>query len=292
MRILSVHAHFDDFEFTAGGTFEMWRRLGLEDFRARVLVCTDGAAGHQFRTRTETAEVRLAEQLESARVGGYEFELLRLPGGGAVPEGFILDRAFLAALWRSIREFEPDYLFCPPIPQDPLMGVHTDHLSVAEAVRRLGYLINVPHAFSDIYPTDERHSESLRTPVILSGYDGYMVGANSHDLAVDVEEAVDCIAQMSFCHRSQLCEWLPWVGRHTMKAPADLGEWREILKERMRRQRLDLEASGERGLEFFTVTAWGAVPTLDQLLADFPSLSKESSRLEALGKKLARWGVL
>ena len=27
--------------------------------------------------------------------------------------------AGLAALWQAIREFEPDYLFCPPVPADP-----------------------------------------------------------------------------------------------------------------------------------------------------------------------------
>ena len=74
MRILHVHAHFDDFEFVAAGTFEMWRReLGprQDQLRARVIVCTDGKAGHHFRTREETFDVRLREQQESARVGGW-----------------------------------------------------------------------------------------------------------------------------------------------------------------------------------------------------------------------------
>ena len=61
---------------------------------------------------------------------------------------------FLAALWKAIRDFEPDYLFCPPLPGDPLAGVHTDHLTVAQAVREVAYLINVPHALRrNIRPT-------------------------------------------------------------------------------------------------------------------------------------------
>src|SRR3712207_6931373 len=36
MRILHVHAHFDDFEFVAAGTFETWRRKLGPDLRARV----------------------------------------------------------------------------------------------------------------------------------------------------------------------------------------------------------------------------------------------------------------
>lgn len=82
MKILCVHAHFDDFEFVAAGTFELWRRQLGKDLKAKVVVCTDGAAGHHFRTRKETAQVRLLEQRASARIGGYEFELLRLPAGG------------------------------------------------------------------------------------------------------------------------------------------------------------------------------------------------------------------
>src|SRR3954463_4755565 len=81
MKILSVHAHHDDFEFVASGTFELWRRKLGKELRARVLVCTDGKAGHHFRTREETGKVRIQEQRDSAAIGKYEFELLRLPNG-------------------------------------------------------------------------------------------------------------------------------------------------------------------------------------------------------------------
>ena len=81
MKALCIHAHFDDFEFVAAGTFELWRRKLGKDFTGRVLVCTDGKAGHHFRPREETGRLRLLEQEASARTGGYEFELLRLPNG-------------------------------------------------------------------------------------------------------------------------------------------------------------------------------------------------------------------
>ena len=51
MKIMCLHAHFDDFEFVAAGTFELWRRRLGPDLRARVVVSTDGRAGHHFRTR-------------------------------------------------------------------------------------------------------------------------------------------------------------------------------------------------------------------------------------------------
>src|SRR4030095_9623337 len=87
MKALFVHAHFDDYEFTAAGTFELLRRQLGGAFRAKVLVCTDGKAGHHARTREETGRIRIAEQDTSARLGQYEWELLRLPNGEVPREG-------------------------------------------------------------------------------------------------------------------------------------------------------------------------------------------------------------
>src|SRR5438105_11197401 len=174
MKALCVHAHYDDFEFVLGGTFELWRRKLGAGFRGRVLVCTDGKAGHHFRSREETGRMRLQEQQASARAGGYEFEQLRLPNGEPPREACLqVSRELLASLWKAIRDFEPDYLFCPPIPANPLAGIHNDHLTVAEAVRRVAYMINVPHAFTPEYPADETVSQPCTVPVILNVYDGY-----------------------------------------------------------------------------------------------------------------------
>src|SRR5215472_15599732 len=81
MRILCVHAHFDDYEFVASGTFELWKRKLGDQVRTAILVCTDGRAGHQFRTREELHRIRVREQQASAVIGGYELEILRLPSG-------------------------------------------------------------------------------------------------------------------------------------------------------------------------------------------------------------------
>ena len=136
MKILHIHAHFDDFEFVASGLFESWRRK-QKDLRARVVVCTDGKAGHHFRTREETGRVRLAEQKESARIGQFEFEQLLLPNGQPPREACLqVTPDLMAGLWKCIRAFQPDYLFCPPVPNDPLAGIHVDHVAVAEAVRK------------------------------------------------------------------------------------------------------------------------------------------------------------
>src|SRR3954465_6989889 len=107
MKILCAHAHFDDFEFVASGFFEIWRRKLGDNLRARVMVCTDGKAGHHFRTREETGRVRLAEQVESARIGKYEFEQLLLPDGAPPREACLHSSpAVMAALWKSVRAFQ------------------------------------------------------------------------------------------------------------------------------------------------------------------------------------------
>ena len=95
-----------------------------DDFRARLIICTDGAAGHHQLSREETARVRLAEQLESAKLAQCEIEPLLLPNGKAPREACLqVDSDLLAALWKAIRDFEPDYLFAPPVPADSLAGI-------------------------------------------------------------------------------------------------------------------------------------------------------------------------
>jgi LmbE family N-acetylglucosaminyl deacetylase len=290
MKLLYIHAHFDDYEFTASGTFELWRRKAGTAFTAKVLVCTDGKAGHHFRTREETGRIRLDEQAASAKIGGYEFELLRLPNGEPPREACLqVTTELLAAVWKAIRDFEPDYIFCPPLAGDPLAGIHNDHETIAEAVRRVAYMINVPHAFTPEYPADETQSHSCKVPVILTVYDAYMFGANSYDFAIDVEEAFPMIVEMTWCHESQVREWLPWVGRHNMSAPQSLEEWESILRARFDRKNRELGIASPHAVEVFRVTAWGAIPTSAQLLAVFPPLLREASNLEALDARLRLW---
>lgn len=291
MRVLFVHAHFDDFEFTAAGTFDLWKRKNPEIER-RVLVCTDGKAGHQFRTREETGAMRLREQMESAKIGGYDFQLLRLPDGEVPREACLtVSGPLLAALWKAIRDFEPDYLMCPPLPSDPLAGIHVDHVAVAEAVRKVAYMINVPHAFTPEYPADETKSQPCKVPVVLHVYDPYSAGANSHDLAVDVEKAFDRICAMSWCHQSQIVEWLPWVGRHQLELPKSLEDWSRILRARYAHRNRDLGIPESHPYEVFTVSGWGEVPELEQLLKDFPAIDERASNLEKLRARLGRLGT-
>ncbi|MGE3312469.1 MAG: PIG-L deacetylase family protein [Limisphaerales bacterium] len=294
MRLLFVHAHFDDYEFTAAGTFELFRRKHGDGVRRRVLVCTDGGAGHHQMSREETVRRRLWEQEQAAAKGGFEFRLLKDPEGHPFREARLRTAsAFLPALWREIREFEPDYLFCPPIPAGTLSGVHIDHLDVAEAVRAVAYLINVPHAFSPEYPPEggeTGEARFVRTPVILNVFDGYMAEGQGHDLAVDVTGVADFVADLAWCHESQLKEWLPWVDRHNLSVPRDLDGWRPQFRELVNRRKGSLGLGAVPGLfEVFVVTAWGLIPKLEDLVRDFPAIDSQASPRERLGTKLSAW---
>ena len=137
----------------------------------------------------------------------------------------------------------------------PLAGIHVDHCAVAEAVRRVAYMINVPHAFTPEYPADESRSQPRKVPVILNVYDGYMGGAMAYDLAVDVEEVFTRVCEMSWCHQSQITEWLPWVGRHGLEPPKSPADWSRLLRRRFEGQNRKLGIESDRLLEFFNVTA-------------------------------------
>ena len=234
--------------------------------------------------------MRLQEREASARIGGHELELLKLPNGHPPREACLqLTTDLLAALWKAIREYEPDYLFCPPYATDPLAGIHNDHQTIAEAVRRVAYMINVPHAFTPEYPADETQSRQCKVPVIINVYDGYMFGANSYDLAVDVEEAFPKICEMTWCHQSQISEWLPWVGRHELEVPRDLDDWSQTMRLRFAKKNRELELATNHPVETFTITAWGEIPEYEQVIADFPSLIMESPNLESLRIRLQQW---
>ncbi len=117
-----------------------------------------------------------------------------------------------------------------------------------------------------------------------------MFGAGaSHDLAIDVEEAFDLIAEESFCHQSQIAEWLPWVGRHDMPAPATLREWKQTLRARFDRKNREVRIQSAHAMEVFTVTAWGEVPMMEQLVRDLPGIVPDASNLKGLEEKLNRW---
>lgn len=287
---MNIHAHQDDFEFTAAGTFARVRSDYPESFEGHVTVCTDGAAGHHLRSREETSRIRFEEQKQALDMAGLHFEALKYPDGTSPAEGcMVVGPQLLAALWHSIRAFKPNFIFCPPLPVDNRVGVHVDHVVIAEAVRRVAYLINVPQAYLDFYLDERPPFEPVATPVIFNTMDSYMGLKDAFDLVVDISDAFEQIARMSWCHQSQITEWLPWVGRHHFKVPENFEAWKSFLLERMeaRQKRLGLPTGSL--YEFFSVSGWGEVVPLNQILEDLPCIDKNLSHLDGLEKKLDEW---
>lgn len=277
MRLLYVSPHMDDFEFTAAGTFAVLsarqRERGLP-FAARLLVVTDGQAGHHELSREATGRVRWGEQLRSAREAGFPLDVVRLtlPDGSHPRDGCtLLTKDLMAAFWLAAREFGPDYIFCPPVSSDPTSGLHPDHETTGQMVRHTAYMLNVPHAFTPEYPRAPQGR--VNVPVILTAYDAYNFSPQSLDIAVDVSAAAGTVARMAFSHQSQVREWLPWVSAPVrMPPPADVAGMLAQLRRQWRGQNTRLrvaEPLRDTPLEFFTVTSWGAVPDPARLRDDF-----------------------
>ncbi len=104
-----------------------------------------------------------------------------------------------------------------------------------------------------------------------------------------MEEAFPTICEMTWCHQTQISEWLPWVGRHEMEAPRDLDDWSRTLRRRFAKKGRELEIATDHAVETFTVTAWGEIPDYEMLVADIPGVDEGWSNLDRLRCRLRQW---
>jgi|CZCB01.1.fsa_nt_gi hypothetical protein len=87
------------------------------------------------------------------------------------------------------------------------------------------------------------------------------------DLVIDISDVVDVKVESYMQHVSQVTEWLPWVGRYPApRTPEEVKEWLNQRSERLVKK-LGL-APGY--YEAFNITAWGTVPSLEDLKLFFP----------------------
>src|SRR5712691_4769028 len=133
-RVLSVHAHPDDQEFTVGGTLAKWARAGSHI----VTVCiTSGGAGSNEHTppdmtRAALAPIREEEQREACRVLGVS-EVVYLGYEDGMLESTL---ALRRDLTRVIRRFRPDAVVCgdPTVRYYGSMYMnHPDHRAASDA---------------------------------------------------------------------------------------------------------------------------------------------------------------
>ncbi|MHC4872910.1 MAG: PIG-L deacetylase family protein [Planctomycetota bacterium] len=265
IRVMSVMAHQDDFEFNAGGIFALLRKKYGEKLKIKILATTRGASGHHKMSLDETFKRRGEEAAKSAALIGAEYECLTCLDGSHLPGQVFIDRNTLGGLWNAIRNFSPHYIFCPPVITDPLAGIHIDHYNTAQAVRMTGYQLTVPHA----YPVtgSEKGDGQTTYPVIINVDDVYAAEQDWHVTADITEVYEETKVNMALCHESQIFEWLPWNGGREVPSAA---EFKEIFRQRhsMVNSRYGMEDNVPR--EFFRFTKWGKNPSEQDMETIFP----------------------
>ncbi len=201
-RVMSIHAHPDDQEFTVGGTLAKWARAGSTI--VTVCITSGGAGSNQYTppdmTRERLAVLREEEQRQACRVLGVPgVVFLRYEDGMLEPT--IALRRDLTSL---IRRHRPTAVVCG----DPTVRFygssyinHPDHRIAADV------------ALDAIFPSAETR---LIFPELLEeGLEPHHVdtvflhGAHEPDTFVDITDVLDLKLRALREHRSQMGEWDP-----------------------------------------------------------------------------------
>ena len=273
LRVMSVMAHQDDFEFEAAGLFWKLRQHYGDKVRLKILTTSRGGSGHYLYDVETTAQIRDKEARASAAIVGAEYENLVQLDGTHIPAQVFCDRNMLGGLWNAIRSFAPHYLIAPPVSTNPLAGVHIDHQHTAEAVRLVAYQLGVPNAYPTMY------GEKIlryKPPVIFNCVDGYAREAVWH-FRVNIDDCRKEKLAMLRCHKSQLEEWLPFVNNLDKEIPPRWSpEEYEIKTDKRHIDRNKLCGfDSPVWHEYLAITSWGggswqAAYTAEQIQKDFP----------------------
>jgi LmbE family N-acetylglucosaminyl deacetylase len=201
-RVLSVHAHPDDQEFTVGGTLAKWARAGS----SIVTVCiTSGNAGSNdytppSTTRESLAPIRRDEQREACRVLGISEVIFLDYEDGALEPSLALRRD----LTRIIRRHRPDAVVCGD-PTVRFYGAsylnHPDHRVAADVT------------LDAVFPSTETR---LIFPELLEeGLEPHKVpavfihGSDHPDTFIDIAPVLDVKLAALKQHRTQMGNWDP-----------------------------------------------------------------------------------
>jgi LmbE family N-acetylglucosaminyl deacetylase len=201
-RVLSVHAHPDDQEFTVGGTLAKWARAGS----AIVTVCiTSGSAGSNEHTpagmtRQALAPIREEEQRRACRVLGISEVIFLGYEDGELKPSLALRRE----LTRVIRRYRPDAVVCGD-PTVRFYGTsylnHPDHRVAADVTLDAVF----PSAETRlIFP--ELLDEGLpphKVPAV------FIHGSDRPDTFIDVSQVLGVKLAALNEHRTQIGTWDP-----------------------------------------------------------------------------------
>jgi len=196
-RVMSIHAHPDDQEFTVGATLAKWARAGSHI----ITVCiTSGNGGsNQFTepsmTRAALGPIREVEQRHACNVlGARDLEFLRYDDGMLEPT-----IALRRQLTRLIRRYRPDAIVCG----DPTVRYygntylnHPDHRAAASAALDAAFPSSGTRL---IFP--ELLDEGLEPHPV---HHIFIHGADHPDVFIDITETLPLKLAALREHHSQL----------------------------------------------------------------------------------------
>ena len=201
-KVMAIHAHPDDQEFTVGGTLAKWAAAGSEIMTVCV---TSGDAGSnkytpETITREALAPIREQEQRNACRLLGIR-EVLFL----GYPDGMLEPSISLRReLTRLIRKYRPDAVICG----DPTVRFHgdnymnhPDHRAAADVALDAVF----PSAGTKfIFP--ELLEEGLEPHHVRSVF---LFGSEKPNTFIDISSTLDKKLAALREHKSQLGEWDP-----------------------------------------------------------------------------------
>ena len=193
MRVLSIGAHPDDADTSAGGLLNKLKRKGWE---IRLLSVTDGSAGtyHLELAGQELCLMRRAEAAASGARLGARYDVLDHPDGRLE-----VTLAIREELIRYIRRFKPDLIIT-----NRLNDYHADHRNTAQLVQDASFLLTVPAICSDV-PAMEH------MPVVLYWHDSFKKPYPCQpDVVVPIDDTLEDIVQHAACHVCQYFDWMYW----------------------------------------------------------------------------------
>jgi LmbE family N-acetylglucosaminyl deacetylase len=196
-RVMSIHAHPDDQEFSIGGTLAKWAQAGCEIIS---VIITSGDSGSNDPSKDgsykqELATLREQEQLAANAVLGIQQTVfLRYPDGELEPT-----IALRKELTRLIRQYKPDTVSTGN-PQAWFYGDeylnHPDHRAAAQA------------ACEAVFPS--AGSRLIFADLLAAGYEPhdvrrlYIHGPETANTWVDISETIDLKIRALQQHVSQI----------------------------------------------------------------------------------------
>jgi LmbE family N-acetylglucosaminyl deacetylase len=227
-KVMSIHAHPDDQEFTVAGTLAKWSRTGCEVIS---VVITSGDAGsndpsHDAAYKPTLARLREAEQNAANEILGIRQTIyLHYPDGELEPT-----LALRKELTKLIRTHKPDVVVTGD-PQAVFYGNgyinHPDHRAAAQA------------ATYAVFPS--AGSRLLFAELLKEGFEPhnvkrlYLHGPEKPDTWVDISGTIDAKLAALKKHASQLGDWDPekmireWAAEEGKEKEMDYAEAYKVM---------------------------------------------------------------